>query len=114
MIEAECARASERRRDERLISAHHPIFHDLLAASAREHRREASFFQDVARVVARHGIAAQAGRDVASDESRIRRAAMTELGVRLRTVGDRCARLPDRFDVRLVYPDAMGEQWPRA
>ena len=89
-----------------------PAF-ERVARGARREQGEARFFEHVAGVVARHGIAPEADADARREHRRERRAAVAEFRVRLRAVRDARAVLGQKADVALVHAYAVREERTR-
>src|SRR5918912_2721551 len=88
--------------------------HRFSVSCTRHQKGEACFFEHVASVVARNGVAAETDPDVLLQKSGERCAPVSELGIRLWAMRDARIRRLNRFYIFAVNRHAMREQWPRA
>src|SRR5688572_17496757 len=86
---------------------------EVRATHARQQRRKARFFENVAVVVAGNRIATEAKIQIRVEKPGERRSPMAQLRIRLGTMRDACARAAHRLNIRVVDSYAMGKQWPR-
>ncbi len=107
MVQSERPGATERGQKERIAGAQHVVFSD--ARALRQHRR-ARFREHVHAVVAGDRVGTQRDGDATVDHLEHARGAVTELGIRHRTVRDRSAMARHGLDVSVIEPHAVDEQ----